>query len=734
MRALTVLLLLGVSVPLRAQTTLAAYDAGTAGNPTTAPDPTAQGWTVNDGGAGNTVLVDVSPDGTTGLNAWKVDDAFTSSGSRADYRFLLTPAELQGASARGWEYRTSMRMLHSSGIDVVFEYATGQSSSDERYLVFFEVSGADVLAQMWTSGLTYTCAGAMDGGYHTFTIRRPPGLAVDAEFFYDGQVLGPMPAGGSNAGAPPGGVSWGTGSSGGMGGAHFHSVELTLGPPAPLEFVDIFTSGDGYVSYRIPSILSTSAGTVLAFAEGRVIASDHAQNDIVMRRSTDGGATWGQMQVLFDDGLNSLNNPQVLQVREGPHAGRILLMFQRYPYGCHESCVVAGYTGANICRGFLMHSDDDGLSWSTPLEITQEVKRPTYATSIAGGPGIGIQKRRDPHAGRLIMPFNQGPPGDWKVYAVYSDDGGDTWAYGDVADDSSTPGLGNEVQMVELVDGSLLLNARSVSGTAHRKIAHSFDGGLTWTPLHDELQLIEPQVMASILRYSDPLDGGARSRLLYAGPHSTTARVDGTVHVSYDEGVTWSPSKLLYGGAYAYSVLTVLPGERIGCFFERDGYAYITLARFTLEWLTDGADCPGMGVTSYCSTSPNSVGPGAMMEHTGTPSVSLGNLRLVATGAPAGQFGLFYYGAGQIAVPFGEGLRCVGAGGVGIFRLLPPIKADPSGTFQLLLDFGTPPLGGGDAGAIEPGSTWCFQLWYRDPQGGPAGFNFSDALEIGFCP
>ena len=730
LRILASLLFLGA--PLHAQ--LASYDAGLAGNPATAPDPTTQGWTLNDGGAGNTVLTDVSPDGATGLNAWQVDDSFTDGGSRADYRLLFTPEELQAAASQGWEYSTTMRMLHSNGDDVVFEFASGQGGSDERYIAFFEVSGNDVLANMWLSGISYTCVGAMDGEFHTFTIRRPAGPGVDADFLYDGQLLGPMQVGGSNGGAPSGGVSWGTGSSGGTGGANFHSVEFTLGPPAPLAFVDVFHSGDGYASYRIPSIVTTSAGTVLAFCEGRVVHSDHAQNDIVMRRSTDGGTTWGPMQVLHDDGLNSLNNPQVLQVGEGPHAGRILLMYQRYPYGCHESCVVPGYTDPKICRGFIMHSDDDGVSWSAPLEITQQVKRPTYVTSIAGGPGVGIQKRRDPHAGRLIMPFNQGPWGDWKVYAVYSDDGGDSWVYGEVADDSSTQGMGNEVQMVELIDGSLLLNSRSHAGTSHRKIAHSFDGGETWTPLQDELQLIEPRVMASILRYTDPLDGYHQSRILYAGPHSTSSRVDGTVHLSYDEGVTWPVSKLLYDGAYAYSVLTVLPQDRIGCFFERDGYAHITLARFSLEWLTDGTDCPGMGGTTYCTTSPNSAGPGALMEYTGLPSIAAGNLRLVATGAPAGHFGLFYYGLAQISVPFGEGVRCVGGGGSGIFRILPPILSDPSGTFHLLLDFDSPPLGGSGAGVIEPASTWNFQLWYRDPAGGPSGFNFSDALQIDFCP
>jgi sialidase-1 len=135
--------------------------------------------------------------------------------------------------------------------------------------------------------------------------------------------------------------------------------------------------------------------------------------------------------------------------------------------------------------------------------------------------------------------------------------------------------------MVELADGTLLLNARGAGGERRRKVARSADGGATWSPLVDS-SLIEPECMASLVRYSDPLDG-ERSRILYCGPDSTTSRARGTVRVSYDEGATWPVARLVVPGFFAYSAAQRLADARIGVLFERDGYGRITLARVRIE-------------------------------------------------------------------------------------------------------------------------------------------------------
>jgi len=357
--------------------------------------------------------------------------------------------------------------------------------------------------------------------------------------------------------------------------------------------VDVFTGGiEGHAVYRIPSIIITRQGALLAFCEGRKSISDHSENSIVLKRSTDNGDSWESLRVLARMGRDSLNNPESVIARD---IGRVILFFQCYPYPSNEHRIAPGFVetrwqkwlGLRALRSFEMHSDDDGVTWSTPRDITRQVKRPSTVTTIASGPGIGIQLRRGKHAGRIIMPFNQGPWGKWQVYVAYSDDDGETWAMGDVAPDPG-PGHANEVQAVELSDGSILINARNQGGTKHRKIATSADGGQTWTKLVDDLALIEPVCQGSIIRHSDPLDG-ERNVLLFANPASTSARDQGTIRASIDDGETWPLTRIIEPGNFAYSSLAVFPDKTIGCLYEAGtitGYEKIAFAKCSDDWLS----------------------------------------------------------------------------------------------------------------------------------------------------
>lgn len=345
-------------------------------------------------------------------------------------------------------------------------------------------------------------------------------------------------------------------------------------------YVDVFRDGeDGYPVNRIPAIIKTKAGTLLAFAEGRQLRDDKAENKIILKRSADGGLTWSKAQTIENDGANSLNNPTAVVVREN---GRVILMYQRYPADFHKVGIVPGVEGEHICRGLVIYSDDDGVTWSKPLDITASIKRP-IATSIASGPGIGIELTRGKHAGRIIMPFNQGPLTNGQVYAVYSDDLGKTWKYGDTAK-CATKGRPNEVQMAELTDGSVLLNARNQAGPKMRKTAVSHDGGETWSTAEDNPTFIDPTCQASLLRHS--VDGNPTNDvLLFSNPASTTKRTNGVVRLSRDDGRTWPVSRVIHPGGFSYSVLVSLDTNTIGCLYERDGKA-ISLARFSLDWLT----------------------------------------------------------------------------------------------------------------------------------------------------
>ncbi|EMI18890.1 Exo-alpha-sialidase [Rhodopirellula maiorica SM1] len=355
------------------------------------------------------------------------------------------------------------------------------------------------------------------------------------------------------------------------------AVDATQIDVTPEVAVDVFVPGvDGYPAIRIPALVTTHNGTLLAFAEGRQ-GGDHSQNDIIMKRSVDNGLSWSDVLVVNEAGPLALNNPQPVVL----DSGRVLLMYQRSKLG--ERNAKPGF-GTDAYFTFTQFSDDDGETWSDPVDVSRQVKRSDYVTSVASGPGIGIVLQRGKNRGRIVMPFNQGPFGDWRVYAAFSDDDGVSWQIGDVAAGDGK-GHGNEVQMVELADGRVMLNARTqgAGGTKYRKTAISSDGGQSWTPLAEDRNLIDPVCQASILRYSWKDTGG--SRLLFSNPASQSGRRNGTIRISEDDGQSWPHSFVVYRGGFAYSCLTKMADGDVGLLFERDGYQairFISLAPSTL--------------------------------------------------------------------------------------------------------------------------------------------------------
>lgn len=367
------------------------------------------------------------------------------------------------------------------------------------------------------------------------------------------------------------------------------------GTGADPEFSDVFIpKKDGFASIRIPAVVVSKKGTVLAFAEGRAAHADQAKNRLVLKRSLDGGKSWGKIAIIAEDGDKALNNPCAVVDHT---TGKILLLYQSYPAGVAERSgkIQTGYDGDLVVRNWLMTSDDDGRTWTQPRDITRQTKREKIVTTMASGPGIGIQLRHGPHAGRILFPFNEGPFGVWNLYAVYSDDHGKTWAMGNVAPGGridngkgKKTSLVNEAQFVELQDGSIRFNVRRWAGKALRKTCVSSDGGITWSNVADVPEIVDPGCMGSVFRYTDPADG-VKSRILYSGPQSTR-RDNGTVFLSTDEGKTWPVKRVLDKGSFAYSCLTALPDGTIGCLYETDGTNRIVFARFTLDWLTHGQD------------------------------------------------------------------------------------------------------------------------------------------------
>jgi sialidase-1 len=331
--------------------------------------------------------------------------------------------------------------------------------------------------------------------------------------------------------------------------------------------VPVFVAGQGgYHTYRIPSVIVSPKGTVLAFCEGRKAGrGDTGDIDLLLKRSTDGGKTWGESQVVWDDADNVCGNPcPVVDAK----TGTVWLLMTHNLRTDTEAKIVAG-TGTGSRTVWITKSRDDGATWAKPVEITKGVKKPGW-TWYATGPGVGIQLK----SGRLLIPCDSKSDGG-KVresHVIFSDDGGKSWKLGGVVG----PGC-NECQAVELADGSVMLNMRGVPPGKHRLVAISTDGGETFTKPVEDPALVEPVCQASILRL--PGEGGG---ILFSNPASTR-REKLTVRLSRDEGKTWPVAKLLHPGPAAYSCLTVLPGGEVGCLYERGArqpYEEIVFARF----------------------------------------------------------------------------------------------------------------------------------------------------------
>lgn len=342
--------------------------------------------------------------------------------------------------------------------------------------------------------------------------------------------------------------------------------------------VDVFTSGtDGYAIFRIPAIVATSSGTLLAFAEGRVDSGHDTGNiDIVLKRSHDGGKTWGPLQVIWDDDANTCGNPAPVVDR---NTGRVILL-STWNRGDDAEKAIADRTSRDTRRVFVSYSADDGANFTSPREITSTTKKADWRW-YATGPCHGIQLKN----GRLVIPANHSTSRADNnfsyAHVIFSDDGGDTWQTG-----GSTSDRTNESTVVQLSDGRLLLNSRSYHGLNRRAFSWSNDNGKSWYGAFLHPDLIEPVCQASILRITH--DG--QPAYLFSNPASKK-RQNVTVRISQDECATWSKGLLLHKGFGAYSDLVDLPDEKAGCLYERDlhgkNYARITFATFAVSDVVD---------------------------------------------------------------------------------------------------------------------------------------------------
>ena len=354
-----------------------------------------------------------------------------------------------------------------------------------------------------------------------------------------------------------------------------------------LQIQDLFRAGDGpYYHYRIPGLVVTPGGRLLAYCEARTESSDWAPSDVLLRASDDGGETWDEPTALAryaDHGPSCMNNPVAIPDQV---TGAVHLLY------CHD-----------YGQAYYRRSDDDGRTFSPPVEITSAFRDFKYAwTVLAIGPGHGIQL----DSGRLLAPIwlSDSPArahDPSRAGVIYSDDHGATWKAGDLVPDT-IPSC-SETVALQRTDGTVLLNLRNDGDGCRRAVTVSTTGAGPWsTPRYDEA-LWEPRCFASLCRYD-------AHRVLFVNP-STLPPTDGrprqggerrnlTLRVSYDDAATWPVKRVLDDGPSGYADLAVMPNGPVLCLYERGrhdgprgGVASLSLAHIEMAWIeSDGSDEP----------------------------------------------------------------------------------------------------------------------------------------------
>jgi sialidase-1 len=362
-----------------------------------------------------------------------------------------------------------------------------------------------------------------------------------------------------------------------------HATQKLDVAPANDSAVIVFEPNALYTSMRIPALVLTPKGTLLAFCEGRIgTASDWADMNLLVRRSIDGGKSWESVHILDSSKGAPVGNPTPIVDK----SGRVHLLYQK-----------------DYARAFYTSSDDDGISWKKASDITAvfDQFKPEYDWKVlAPGPGHGIQLRN----GRLLaaiwmanssklLPRRSHSP-SW-VATIYSDDRGETWKRGAVVANNSTDIVNpNESMPVQLPDGTVLLSIRNGNTIKQRAFSKSNDGISNWSKVWFEEELFDPTCMASIVAVASR-HKKQKAAIVFVNPDSRNMekhpRQNLTARLSYDGGHTWPLKKVLNSGPSGYSDMAVAKDGTIYCLYETNtigkGFNYsLVLQKFNINQLT----------------------------------------------------------------------------------------------------------------------------------------------------
>ncbi len=370
----------------------------------------------------------------------------------------------------------------------------------------------------------------------------------------------------------------------------------------------VFTMGESSSQYyRIPALVETADGTLVAIADQRGTSLGDLPNiiSIVSKRSTNGGQTWEDMVTIAQGNSTAGTTYGDAAAVYDEQAGKIIAVFVgNENYG--NNCVGLWASNSSYpLRLYKSESSNGGQSWTTPEDITESIYNAIYGSRnswVGGfaGSGSAIQLKKGTNAGRLMFVIaarqNSTWGGNCSNYAVYSDDNGATWNVSSAACTS-----GDEAKIVELENGDLLMSIKnrkddSSNGSGYRLMARSTNQGESWTTATVNNNLMDPACNGDVvsITYNDTY------YIMHSLPGSTTTRENVTVYLSADGGETWPIKRVIYEGYSAYSSLEVLNDGTVGILVEEgkwdnniagdDGFN-IAYYNFTMDWLLEAANC-----------------------------------------------------------------------------------------------------------------------------------------------
>ena len=337
--------------------------------------------------------------------------------------------------------------------------------------------------------------------------------------------------------------------------------------------------GDDQVhTYRIPGLVTTNRGTLIGVYDLRYNSPVDLQEDIDigMSRSTDRGNSWEPMKIIMDMAewggkpqiQNGIGDPSILVDRKTNTIWVAGIWAHGHPGKRNWHASKPGLLPTETSQLMLTKSEDDGLTWSDPINITPLVKKPEWHLLLQG-PGKGISLKD----GTLVFPAqykdeNQIP----HATILYSKDHGKTWQLGNGAKSKTT-----ESQVVQLNDGALMLNmrddrGRDPIGNGYRSVAITYDLGETWIEHPTSRKaLTEPVCNASLIKHAYQMHGEERSVMIFANPANQYERKDMTIKLSFDEGMTWPDSSSIVideGTGRGYPSLTSIDEYTLGILYE----------------------------------------------------------------------------------------------------------------------------------------------------------------------